>query len=136
MSFSIRRPFDPPMRVKLSFNKPSLTKQSFKEECDINNILKKYNRALGIEFLDQYSGYISGKFEDVSAGVDYRTALHQLSEAEAAFEAMPSKLRARFDNDPAMLLDFLGNSANREEAIDLGLLPKKHSDPVATTEKA
>lgn len=122
-------------RVQVEFDEPSLTKQSFKDECDINNILKKYKRALGAEFLDQYQGFLDGKFEDVSAGVDYRTALHQISEADAAFEAMPAGLRARFDNDPGLLLDFLGDSRNRDEAIELGLLAKVHNDPVPTTEK-
>lgn len=102
----------------------SMTKQSFKAECDINNILKRFRKNAGIDFLNTYSGYLSGKFEDVSAAVDYHTAHAQIDEARQVFGAMPASLRARFNNDPGALLDFLGNSANREEAVSLGLLVK------------
>lgn len=115
------------------FTKPSLTKQSFRDECDINNILKKYNRAMGIDFLNQYQGYLAGKFEDVSAVVDYRTALHQIDEARRVFDAMPSKVRARFENDPQNFLEFMADSKNRDEAISLGLLNPKVEKPVVET---
>ena len=43
--------------------------------------------------------------------------------------ALPAHLRARFENDPAQLIDFLGDENNRSEAEKLGLLevPKAES---------
>lgn len=109
------------------------TKQSFRDECNVNNILAKYRRQLGVDYLKQYAGYLTGSFGDVSGAVDYQTALEKCSEAGEAFDAMPSKLRSRFENDPARLLAFLSDVSNRQEAIELGLLPvpdPKVSDPV------
>lgn len=111
-------------RVMKEFFKPSMTKQSFKQDCDINNIMARYRKVLGVDFLNQYQGYLEGKFGDVSLGLDYRTALEKINEGKAVFEAMPSDLRARFGNDPGFLLDFLADPANRDEAVKLGFLNK------------
>lgn len=44
------------------------------------------------------------KFGDFLGVSDYQTALNQVIEAEEAFDALPAKVRARFDNQP---VDFL-----------------------------
>lgn len=106
------------------------TKQAFKDECDVNNILRRYRKTMGIDFLNQYQGYLHGQFGDVSAAPEYSEALAKIREGEAAFEAMPSNLRARFGNDPVQFLDFMGDVDNRDEAIALGLLNR----PVVTSE--
>ena len=43
--------------------------------------------------------------------------------ADDAFMALPANVRERFNNDPAELVDFISDVANRSEAIDLGLIP-------------
>jgi hypothetical protein len=45
--------------------------------------------------------------------------------------ALPANIRSRFDNDPAKLIDFMENPANREEAESLGLVNKSEPVPVA-----
>ena len=40
------------------------------------------------------------------------------------FDNLPSDVRNRFNNNPAQLLDFVADPENKEEAIELGLLPK------------
>jgi phage internal scaffolding protein len=56
------------------------------------------------------------------------------------FEALPAQIRARFDNDPAQLIEFLENSDNRPEAEELGLVDKAAAEVVEaaknTPEKA
>jgi len=42
---------------------------------------------------------------------------------------LPADLRARFDNDPAQLIQFLENSDNKDEAIKLGLVNKPEDLP-------
>ena len=91
-------------RVQKYFTEPSRTKQAFKQECDINHIMKKFKKVAGSEFLNQYQGYLGGQFGDFSEVVDYRTALDQINRSKAVFEALPSVLRKRFDNDPAKFL--------------------------------
>ena len=45
--------------------------------------------------------------------------------AQDEFMELPAQLRARFNNDPALLIDFLEKEENREEAIKLGLVASK-----------
>ena len=70
-------------RVQKYFTEPSRTKQAFKQECDINHIMKKFKKVAGSEFLNQYQGYLGGQFGDFSEVVDYRTALDQINRSKA-----------------------------------------------------
>jgi len=109
------------MRVQKFFTKGSRTKQSFKNECDVNMIMKRFKRSAGADFLTRYQGYVSGSFGDFSEVVDYRTALEQVAKADEVFMALPAKVRARFSNDAAEFLDFVHNPANKEELVSMGL---------------
>ena len=95
----------------------SLAQQHFKDECDINNILRQFN-ITGL--LPEAT--LSPRYGDFSGITDYHTALNQVIAAEDEFMSLPATLRARFDNDPARLIDFLDNPENKNEAIKLGLV--------------
>jgi phage internal scaffolding protein len=95
----------------------TLTQQHFKDECDINNILRQFN----ITGLLPESP-LSPRYGDFTGISDYHSALNQVIAAEDEFMALPAQIRSRFDNDPAKLIDFLDNSENRDEAIKLGLV--------------
>jgi len=97
----------------------SRTQQHFKDECDINTILTKFN-VTGL----LPENPLPPRYGDFSGIGDYHGALRAVRRAEDEFNALPAGLRARFDNDPALLIDFLALEANRAEAIDLGLIPK------------
>lgn len=100
-------------------NEPSRTKQSFKDECDINLILKNY-RVTGV--LPNNSRAALAQYGDFSQVPNYETALNRVLEAQEMFNDMPAVVRARFGNDPGRLLGFLSDSQNRDEAVRLGLL--------------
>lgn len=100
------------------------TKQSFKEECDINNIMRKYLQGAPIP-----ANVRVGRYGDFSTGVDYLEAQAVILMAREQFGALPSKVRERFNNDPAMMLDFVGNPANIDEARKLGLLKLEQAVP-------
>lgn len=95
----------------------SLTQQHFKDECDINNILRQFN-VTGL--LPENA--LSPRYGDFTGISDYHTALNQVIAAEDEFMRLPAELRARFENDPAQLIEFLENSENKNEAIKLGLV--------------
>jgi len=95
----------------------TLTQQHFRDECDINNILRQFN----ITGLLPESA-LSPRYGDFTGISDYQSALNQVIAAEAEFMALPADLRARFANDPAQLIEFLENSDNKNEAIKLGLV--------------
>jgi len=93
--------------------------QAGKDEADINNLVKTYARTGIVPGAD----IPSFNFE-VDEIVDYQTALNRIMQADADFMSLPSGVRERFDNDPAQLLAFVHDSANRDEAIELGLVPR------------
>ena len=95
----------------------SMTQQQFKAECDVNNILAKYKKTGLVTHLAKHQG----NFGDFSNVEDYQTSLGKLMQAQAAFGTLPSELRAKFENDPAKLIEFLSDKKNDEEAIKFGL---------------
>lgn len=68
------------------------------------------------------------RFMDLTA-VDYMAANNRIVAGRNAFNNLPSKIRARFQNDPYQLLRFLDNPNNREEAIKLGLVQRDEPKP-------
>ena len=103
---------------------PTLAQQHFKDECDINYILKTF----GVEGLAVNP--LQPRYGDFTDVVDYHSALNAVIAAEDEFMALPANIRTRFDNDPAKLIDFLENDANRTEAENLGLVVKSEAVPV------
>lgn len=96
---------------------PSLAQQNFKDETDINTIVKRFN--LTGELPNNLAVPQYGDFTEVT---DYHSALNLVIKAEDAFMSMPAEVRARFNNDPGAFLDFVNDGNNREEAARLGLL--------------
>ena len=95
----------------------SLAQQHFKDETDINNILRQFN----ITGLLPESP-LSPRYGDFTGISDYHTAMNRVIAAQDEFEALPAQIRARFDNDPSKLIEFLENENNRPEAEELGLV--------------
>ena len=96
-----------------------MTKQSMKDECDINNILAQYAKTGLLTPVTQ----TPGSFVDVSEVGDYREAIHNVREADRLFMQLPSAVRTRFENDPAQFLDFATEESNMDELREMGLLP-------------
>lgn len=100
----------------------SLTQQQFKDECDINVMVKRFGGVppppVGVDL---------GRFADFSSAPDYFEAQQLLVRARAQFDALPAVVRRRFGNDPQQLLAFVSDKANLAEARELGLL--KAEDP-------
>lgn len=116
--------YDTPAEEGIVFCEPTMTQQQFKADCDINTILDRYKVTGTLP-------YIAAPFssEDFSEGFDYREALHQIAEADAAFMELPASVRKEFNNDPSEFLDFIDNPNNFEKAVELGIF-EKNSDPM------
>lgn len=110
-----------------TFHWPSITQQHFKEECDINNIIARYEQT-GI-LTDPLQPGRNFEFGDYSAVQDYQDSLNFVIEARQMFDSLPSNLRERFNYDPARLLQFLGDENNRDEAVRLGLIDPPTPSP-------
>ena len=92
-------------------------KQSFKDECDINNILARH-KAGGIV---THVNANAGRFADVSKIGDYRTAMDRVADARGFFSQLSSEIRREFDNDSAVFLDFILDPNNEDRIAELGL---------------
>jgi len=96
---------------------PTRAQQHHKDECDINVILERFGKTGQMPV-----SAISAQYGDFSGVHDYHTALNTLIAAESEFDALPAKLRARFQNEPANLIEFLNDPNNKDQAIELGLV--------------
>jgi len=117
----------PRVRTRLEFSKPSRTHQSMRDECDVNFILRKWAKTGLISHVSSKPPKF-GSFDNV---VDYQSACNQVIAADAAFMALPSRLRERFSNDPHKLLLFINDPINRDEAVRLGLFKAPEPPPPA-----
>lgn len=113
----------------LTFIGEGRTKQSFKAECDVNNIVARFLKTGVIDAMNKHAP----KYGDCT-GLEFQAGMESIIKAENAFKSLPAQLRDRFQNDPGQFLDFVQNDENREEARKLGLLKPepKQATPVAT----
>lgn len=110
------------IRVRTINNEPSLTQQHFKEQCDVNNIIRKYQQTGNLTHLARQQGVYS----DLSKQKDYFEAMNTVIKAQTAFDSLPSYIRKRFGNDPSQLLQFIEDPKNQDEGIKLGLFNPKN----------
>lgn len=97
-------------------NEPSVTQQSFASDADINTIVKRFG------VTGELPNVVPAQYGDFSNVTDYQSAMNAVREAGGAFMALDADLRAHFQNDPALFVDFVSNDANRAKAIELGLV--------------
>ena len=108
-------------KTGLKCEDPSLAQQHMAEECDINYIVERF----GVTGQLPEAAVIPPTYGDFTGIGDYRDALNAVSSANAAFMALPANVRERFDNDPALFVDFCSSTdpQDRSLAIELGLVP-------------
>lgn len=106
---------------------PSMTKQEFQFECDVNNVIKSFKPHQMMQALQQNLN--AGNYADLPDSVEFQDALHMIKEAERQFLTVPAKVRDRFGQDPAQFLAFMQDSRNLDEARALGLATPAPQDP-------
>lgn len=102
----------------------SVVQQQFKDECDINVIVKRFG--LTGELPNGIDMPVSGDFTGVT---DFHTAMNMVRQAQESFQELPGEIRERFNNDPAKVIAFLENANNRDEAVRLGMIAKPVEKP-------
>jgi len=93
-----------------------VTEQGHKAECDVNNIIKKYDRTGLINHVTRFEAM----YGDVSS-IEFRNALDLQIRVGEHFSDLPSEIRKRFNNDPGSFLAFLEDPKNDAESVELGL---------------
>lgn len=124
-----RTAYGPHKRVQLSFTGNGRTKQSHRDECDINQILIRYQKTGTVTHANNYEA----QYGDVTS-IDLHEAMNIITQSEQMFEALPSSLRTKFKNNAGEFLDFVQNPDNQAELVTMGLSKKKEID-IAETQK-
>lgn len=101
-----------------------LVQQHFKDEVDINTIVRRFGASGQVpQFLPEG---MYGDFTDVS---DYDDAVGRIERADRAFMALPAVVREKFHNDPSELMR--AASVSTYDELGKVLFPVKESgDPV------
>ena len=111
----------------VKFTQPSVTLQSFKDDADINCIIARYENT-GVLVDPSVPVSRTPNFGDFSDLPTYQEAQNVIIAAKNAFDSLASKIRERFNNDPAAYFDFVRSlqkgSEAYDEAIRLGIVNK------------
>lgn len=106
-------------RFQITFPEKGRTKQSFKDESDINNIVAKYQKTGAMAHVNQH-----GPEYGFATSHDFSSAMRLITQAQNMFNGLPSTIRNRFNNNPGEFLDFVQDANNHDEMLELGLAPK------------
>lgn len=102
------------------FEGPTMTKQSFKDACDINQIMLRYQKTGIVDHVNKYEG----QYADLD-GATYTDYMNKVANALSMFEELPSKARTYFNHDPAQFLNYVNdlddNEDTRQHLVELGL---------------
>lgn len=113
----VERDVDP--GIDCSQGGPSLTRQEFAEECDINVLMARYEKTGAIPPMNA----AEPQYLDVAdfAGIDLMTAMDVLERADRSFMSLPARTRAEFDNDPMKFVAFCEDAKNLDKLREWGL---------------
>lgn len=101
----------------VKFVEPSATLQSFKDDADINCIIARYENT-GVLVDPSIPVSRTPNFGDYSELPSYQEAQNVIIAAKNAFDSLSSKIRERFNNDPAAYFDFVRSLEKGSEAYD------------------
>lgn len=106
-------------RADMNFFPPSLTRQEFAEECDINTLMERYEKSGVISHVNRAQPV----YMDLTVMPDLREALDIMRDATIAFNSLPARTRFEFDNDPQKFVDYAQNPDNIGKMREWGLAP-------------
>lgn len=112
-----RTPFSPRYRVSIEFQGEGQTKQSFKDECDVNRIVARFQATGELPNVNA----LPPQYLDVTA-MDFQEHQNYIAGAMSMFHDLPARIRDRFQNDAGEFLDFCSQEKNRPELAEMGLL--------------
>lgn len=113
------------VRVCTINEEPDLAQQQYKDACDVNVIMKKYEQTGVITHLKAQQGH----YADLGAPADLLDAQMRVIRAQEAFMSLPAGLRAKCDHDASKFLKMLEDGSNDAELIKLGIIEAPKEKP-------
>lgn len=118
--YELRSMYIPHARVQQDPGpEPSKTRQDMQEECDVNALMARYDKA-GVWPNDNAA---EPRYLDCSEVPDFRSAMDFMIEADKAFMSLPATVRREFDNNSADFVDYATDPANVGQMREWGLAP-------------
>lgn len=118
----IRSRFTESTPVSSDTKGPSATQQHFAKEADINHKARQHlagpNR---MHPMGNPAATRQMRFADCTSN-DFQVMQNTLALVQTQFMGLPSRLRTRFSNRPEILMSWIENPENRDEALKLGLI--------------
>lgn len=130
MTDEVRRPR---RRVSKTIVGETRTKQAFKDQTNINDVVRRYAQTGMWDHLQKREP----QFGDFSLSADLKTAIDRVRGAEDDFNSLPAAVRKVADNNPVKFLELLAEEDTARELQAAGLpinLPEKA--PEAKPEEA
>jgi len=93
--------------------KDGRTKQCFRDECDIDKIMTRFNLTGTISHLNQFEG----QYADFS-DFDFHEQTTMLTKGREIFDALPAELRKEFSQSPAKFFAYVNDPANINELAE------------------
>lgn len=101
----------------------SLTRQEFKDDCDVNRILQRFQLTGALSHFARFAP----EYMDVTP-TDFQEAQNLMIRARQMFDALPSAVRKECAT-PEGFLAFVSDPANNERMAELGLRERRATDP-------
>lgn len=120
------------LRVFTKDFEPTKTSQEFKDDCDPNNIVRKFKQDGILTHMNKKAGV----YADLTNIPSYQEALNTVIQAQNAFETLPSQIRKQFNNSPQEFVEFMQDPKNHDKAADMGLVERKNDDKLNDDKKA
>ncbi len=126
---TVRSAYGPKTKVRVTFTEPTMTKQSFKDECNINNIMARYQQTGIVNHFNKHAA----QYKDTT-GPLFTESQQIVANARSMFEELPSKVRRNFHNNPVEFLDFVNNpELTKQQLTDAGLAESPPTLPLTPT---
>lgn len=108
--------YSPKKRIISTSTEPSLTDESFADECNISLMIERYKVSK-----------IPPRTVNVSYGYspspdDFQNAQYLMAEVKTNFESLPSKIREEFGYDVQKYLAYIGDRDNLKDCYERGLV--------------
>lgn len=106
-------------RVSITFKEPSLTKQYFKDECDINNIVNRFSETGHLP----YQNNLEPQYGEAPK-MDLKEALDMVNFAREEFDELDTVNKDRFGHNFNNYCQFLSDYEESPESFYADTLPK------------
>lgn len=106
--------------VGLRFTQPSMTEQEYKDECDVNFIIKNFVKTGELPDMTMQYG-------DMTTVQDYQDALYTIAEAKSNFYALPSAVRDEFKTVDKYL-EYVSDPTHLKDCYERNLIDKNSID--------